>query len=97
MSQTNQASTSLSQAVENQPSTSSHHCRHRTLAAFARALADQFALEFGDSSKQSRQQPALGATGIPQWIAERPERRASLADTVDKVEQFPRRPATVVG
>jgi len=38
----------------------------------------------------------LRRTGIPQRVAKRPERRVGLADTLDKVEQLPRRAAEPV-
>jgi hypothetical protein len=69
---------------------------HGTLAPFAGALADQIALEVRDRGQECRERPSLRARRIPQRIAERLKRRASLADPFDQVEQFTRRAAQAV-
>jgi hypothetical protein len=67
-----------------------------TFPALSSALADQVALKLGNRGQQRREKPPLRRRRIPDRVAEAPEGRASLADTLDQVEQLAGRAAESV-
>jgi hypothetical protein len=60
-------------------------------AAFARAGADQLALELGKPAKHSEHKPPVGRSRVRPCVAKRTKARAPLGDLRQRVEKVARR------